>query len=308
MSNNELAESNPRVNSLVEKLRSRINNFAVIDRQGQVLGEVKDLILDNNCQLNFVVSQLATARSPRLFLLLSKLIEKIDDQNKSVLVNVNKAEIENFPEYVNIEKSKIELSENQNSPATPAYEVVDEGITKDREGIVDTSVGFAESPADNASLLQSFDTPEVSEEEIVRILEERLVVDRSKRKVGEVIVRKEIETRMVQVPVRCEKLIFEQVSPEGKQLADIELEQEAARGIELNETAMSATTLDSKLTVRGEFNSPKVSSLLLNALSRERRHGCKNVRVEIVVEDAERQKTYQEWFDRCSDSQTRQSE
>jgi len=43
--------------------------------------------------------------------------------------------------------------------------------------------------------------------------------------VGEVIVRKVIETRMVevQVPVRHEKLIVEQVSPERKQLAEIDL-------------------------------------------------------------------------------------
>lgn len=307
MNTNEEVKNNPPVNSVVEKLRSRVNNFAVSDRQGQLIGEVKDLILDNNSQLNFVISDLATARSPRLFLLSSKIIEKIDYSNKSVFINVNKAEIENFPEYVNTETSKIELSEIPNSPATPAYGV-DEGITKDREGIVDTSVGFAEKSTDNDSLLESFDRPEVLEEKLIRLLVERVVVDRSKRKVGEVIVRKEIETRMVQVPVRREKLIVEQVSPEHKQLEEMELGQESAAGFELNETAMSETSLDSKLTVRGEFNSPKVSSLLLNALSMERRHGCKKVRVEIVVEDAERQKIYQEWFDRSSDSQTRQSE
>jgi len=61
------------------------------------------------------------------------------------------------------------------------------------------------------------------EEEIIRLLGERLVVDRGKRKIGEVIVRKEIETRMIQVPVRREKLIVEQVSPERKQLAEINL-------------------------------------------------------------------------------------
>ena len=137
---------------------------------------------------------------------------------------------------------------------------------------------------DNVSLLESLDRPKVLEEEVIRLLAERVVVDRSKRKVGEVIVRKEIETRMVQVPVRREKLIVEQVSPEHKQLEEIELGQESTAGFELNETAMSATNLDSKLTVRGEFDSPKVSSLLLNALSMERRHGCKKVRVKIVVE------------------------
>ena len=53
------------------------------------------------------------------------------------------------------------------------------------------------------SLVESASTPEVLEDELIRLLGERLVIDRSKRKVGEVIVRKEIETRMVQVPVRA---------------------------------------------------------------------------------------------------------
>jgi len=69
---------------------------------------------------------------------------------------------------------------------------------------------------------------EILSEELIRLLGERVVVDRSKHKVGEVIVRKVIETRMVQVqvPVRHEKLIVEQVSPERKQLAEIDLGQE----------------------------------------------------------------------------------
>ncbi len=158
------------------------------------------------------------------------------------------------------------------------------------------------------SLVESASTTEVLEDELIRLLGERLVIDRSKRKVGEVIVRKEIETRMVQVPVRREKLIVEQVSPERKQLAEIDLGQGEITGIELTQTATpdpELTSLDSHLTVRGEFNSPKIASLLLNAIALERRHGCQKVRVEIVVEDAERQKTYQEWFERCSGKQTR---
>ncbi len=158
------------------------------------------------------------------------------------------------------------------------------------------------------SLVESASTPEVLEDDLIRLLGERLVIDRSKRKVGEVIVRKEIEIRMVQVPVRREKLIVEQVSPERKQLAEIDLGQGEITGIELTQTASPApeiASLDSHLTVRGEFNSPKIASLLLNAIALERRHGCQKVRVEIVVEDAERQKTYQEWFERCSGKQTR---
>lgn len=62
-------------------------------------------------------------------------------------------------------------------------------------------------------------------EETISLLEERLVIDSQKRKVGEVIVRKEIETRIVEVPVRREKLIVEQISPTFKQLAVVDLGQ-----------------------------------------------------------------------------------
>ncbi|MBV9387122.1 MAG: DUF2382 domain-containing protein [Chroococcidiopsidaceae cyanobacterium CP_BM_ER_R8_30] len=144
----------------------------------------------------------------------------------------------------------------------------------------------------------SISPSEVVAEENIRLLGERLVVDRSKRKSGEVIVRKEIETRMVQIPIRYEKLIVEQVGPEHKQLAEIDLGQGEISGIELDEAANQSNDL----TVRGSFHSPKIASLVLNAIAMERQHGCSQVRVEIVVEDLEHQRTYQEWFDRCSGS------
>lgn len=332
----ESGKDDARINALVEKLRIKLKNFAVLDRQGELIGEVKDLILDINRQLNLVVSQAATG-SYRVFLLSSKIIQKIDPPNKSVLVDINKAQMNNLPEYVNTETPGMELSEMPNSSGTPPHEATDEGTTQNRDVYINLQETLEETtpteyadisgvPAsaiptpsselqniqnelDDRSVLESLETPQVLEEEIIRLLEERLVVDRSKRKVGEVIVRKEIETRMVQVPVRREKLIVEQVSPERKQLAEIDLGQEEIPEVELLASAISETeiaSLDSGLTVRGEFNSPKIASLLLNAIALERRHGCKKVRVQIVVEDAERQKTYQEWVDRSSGSQQSQ--
>ena len=289
-SNLESIKEKARIKSLVEKLRGKLNKFAVMDRQGELMGELNDLILDNNHQLNLVVSQLGSEPS-RLFLVISKLIEKIDPPNKSVLVNINKAEIENLPEYVATETLGMQ-SEISNSLVTPPQEAAEEGTTEDSDRYP-------------LEALEAYsDTPKVSEEEIIRLLGERLLVERTKRKVGEVIVRKEIETRMVQVPVRREKLIIEQVSPERKQLAEIDLGQEELTGIELTEPASlnEVASLDG-LTVGGVFNSPKIASLLLNAIALERRHGCKQIRIEIVVENEERQKTYQEWFNRSSGSQ-----
>lgn len=294
----ESVKDNTRIDALVEKLKSKLKDFAVMDRQGELVGEVKDLVLDTNRQLHLVVSKMVSGQGSRLFLLISKLIQKIDPSTKSIFVDINKAKIDQIPEYIKLETPGMEISEVPNTPVTPTP------ISSESANI--------QAKLDDEQKVVSSKTLEAASDDIIRLLEERLLVDSSKRKVGEVIVRKEIETRMVQVPVRREKLIVEQVSPERKQLAEIDLGLAEVTGIELaeivspktevTETVSPKTEIGSldETTVTGEFNSPKIASLLLNAIALERRHGCQKVRVEIVVEDAERQKTYQEWFDRCS--------
>lgn len=209
-----------RLKTLVEQLKTKLKTFAMRDREGELVGEVKDLVLDNNCQLKLVISQVTTKDNLPTFLLDSNFIEKVDAATKSVIISINKVEIEQVPEYV--------MTEIATSPVTPAPEVVD-GTKKNsvdfHPSVVQTpaeSKNIQEEP-DNDKALEPADTPEVLSEEIFRLLGERVVVDRSKRKVGEVIVRKEIKIRMVQVPVRYEKLIVEEVSPEHKILAEIDL-------------------------------------------------------------------------------------
>lgn len=132
----------------------------------------------------------------------------------------------------------------------------------------------------------------------IRLLEETLVVDRSHRKVGEVIVRKEIETRMVEVPVRREKLIVEQVGSEPRRLGEVLLSDPEIAGVELVEMTGSQT----EPIVRAEFNSAQTASQLLKAIASQPHHGCTKVRLELVVEDSKLQETYQKWLDRYLDS------
>lgn len=61
--------------------------------------------------------------------------------------------------------------------------------------------------------------------ETIRLLEERLLVEQHRRKVGEVVVHKVVDTHLIQVPVRRERLVVEQVSPERRQLAVVDLSQ-----------------------------------------------------------------------------------
>lgn len=314
---------NSSINNLVEKLKYRLKNFAIVASNGEQLGEVENFILDSNRQLKLVV-RVNNDPESQSFLLLSKLIQKIEPANKTVLVNLNKAEFERLPKYA---KPDI-TSDNTINPISSVSESVSESINYSSDLNVGENIpttplfeqDMQNEVGSNINLDSSNDIHETGSlgEEIIRLLGERVVVERSKRKVGEVIVRKEIETRMVQVPVRYEKLIIEQVGSEPKQLAEIIL-GEASANIDgqpetvtrannisqddINRVALTqdtTTSLNGELRVSGKFDSPKTASLLLNAIAMERNQGCKQVRVEIVVENEERKKTYQEWFNRCS--------
>ncbi|HEY9847482.1 MAG TPA: DUF2382 domain-containing protein [Candidatus Caenarcaniphilales bacterium] len=163
-------------------------------------------------------------------------------------------------------------------------------VASDRSNLPSTSASnLNEAQPDPVS-------PEVAAETVIRLLEERLVVNHSKRKVAEVVARKTIETQMIEVPIRREKLIVEQVAPETKQLLEIDLGQ--AESFEAKQTKVALPGIST--TVSGEFPSPRAASLLLDAIALQNDHGCSKVRVEILLEDAKHQETYQAWFDSCT--------
>jgi uncharacterized protein (TIGR02271 family) len=136
----------------------------------------------------------------------------------------------------------------------------------------------------------------------VQLLQEQLIVNRHKRKIGEVVVRKEVKTRLVQVqvPVRQEKLIVEQVSPELKQLAEIELGE--SESVISDWTEERTENIDIQYLIEGEFSSPRVASDVLAAIALEKAHGCKRIRVEIWLDDSQLQDSYQDMFDRYADA------
>jgi Domain of unknown function (DUF2382) len=154
------------------------------------------------------------------------------------------------------------------------------------------------------------------------LLEERLRIDLTQRKVGEIVIRKEIETQLVsvQIPVRREKLMIEQVSPAYKLLAEIDVGQpiDALNAIvdSISGNVMSANNdpesspiefepqpenLDRRITqptVYGSTDSLKVASELLQALASLPSHDCGAIRIEIALKDARHQASYQALVDR----------
>lgn len=303
VSKQEPARHDVRIKVLLNKLRSKLKNLAVMDQQGLLVGEVKDVGLDVDRQLNLLVSQLNADQNESLVLIRSKQIQQIDPSTQALFVNLTKAEIQQLPKYVKSEKASAQV-EIPAVSVQPTHEVTDPFGTQapdsSDESFMSTSTQLQDHQQDaipeDGGAINSPGSADVVEEEIIRLLGERVIVDTVKHKVGEVIVRKEIETRMVQVPVRREVLIVEQVGPEYKQLATIDLGGEEIAASQPVETV----SLQDQLSVKGEFHSPKTAAHILDAIAHQRRSGCVKVRVEVILEDTEHLKTYQEWFDRCS--------
>lgn len=283
-------QTNARLKSMVEKLSTQLTNLAVRDNQGQLIGQIKNVNLAPSGQINLVVADRMNQQSSRLFLLNSKLIQYIDYANRSVFINLTPAQFEQLPDYTSLQPSDITPSDLPPRPInraeTASFENKAQSSEINRRDVVD----YHSTPESEA-------LPEVVAEHEIRLLEERLIIDRRKQKVGEVIVRKEVETRIVEVPVRREKLIIEQVGSEHKQLAEIDLGQGEVTGIDFNEGTIS----ESHPVIKGEFSSPEVASKILKAIADRPRHGCAKVRIEIVMEDAEMLPTYQQWLTRYSD-------
>jgi len=290
-----------RLDTLVNKVRHKLKNFAVRDREGELVGEVRDVQLTSDRQLQLVVSLPDAHKGFRLVFLTSKSIHSIDSQNHAVLTHLSATEITQLPEHSLSDlggtvpltlpskpvtlpfesDSKLNSSQSSNSNPNPMENIT--GSTPNQTPL--------NPPIDGDRIHDT--APQVVEEEAIRLLEERLVIDRSRHKIGEVIVRKAIETQIVEVPVRREKLIVEQVSPEHRQLAEIDLSQGDLTAVELA-NAMYADSQQS--VVRGEFTSPSAASQFLDAIAKTHRHGCEKIQIEIVLSDPKLKETYADWL------------
>lgn len=136
----------------------------------------------------------------------------------------------------------------------------------------------------------------IAQEEKIRLLEERLVVNAHKQKIGDVIMRKEIVTEMVQIPIRREKLIVEQISPVHRKLVEVDLSQDNQSTIELIESLTAdANIAGSNLTGsyaaqsvahstngQGSLMSIQAASQLLAELANRPEYQGANVRIEFA--------------------------
>jgi Domain of unknown function (DUF2382) len=120
---------------------------------------------------------------------------------------------------------------------------------------------------------------EILAQESINLLEERLIVENKICKKGEVVVRKVVETRIIEVPVRNEKLIIEQVYPEYKQLAEINLEIEENTQ---TSTIKSVSHLNRKSSISSNFGSIHSAMQYLETISLKDQY--KKVQIEITIQ------------------------
>ena len=279
------AQSITRLNRVPEKVKTKLKSFTVKDNKGQLVGKIKDVYFDANGQLNFVVAGLGSENT-RIFIVSIKLLKKVDYHQKALFLSINSAQVDLLPgvsanagrEY--LENPSEQPSEFNNSELTNPSTVMSNLTDAD-----DRTDENLETDEDE----EKFD---IVDQEVIRLLEERLVINRSKRKVGEVIVRKEIETRMVQVPIQWEKLIVEQVGDDPKVLAEIDLGEGSITGIDLTEIKSDRQ----EPTVKAEFTSVQKASKILNSIASQPRHGCVKVRLALVLENKQLEDTYEKWL------------
>ncbi|VXD20264.1 hypothetical protein PL8927_690029 [Planktothrix serta PCC 8927] len=190
-------------NSKIERLAKRLKGCWIQTLDGEVVGQVVDVVSNPQGKPELVVPLKITPENrQQLLLLKANLIKQANIPERLLF-------IERTPELEPFLNTNLNLSNPQQYFPTPLQ-----------------SFSETDEPDSTLPLPSSENQPNVVDNLTILLKEERLIVERERRKVGEVIIRKEIETDFVQVPLRREKLVIEQVGKDDQTLAEIPLSEE----------------------------------------------------------------------------------
>ncbi|MEB3278948.1 MAG: DUF2382 domain-containing protein [Lyngbya sp.] len=249
-----------------------VQTYSVVDEKAELIGQVERIYKNDSHQIQILFS--LPGQSKPLFRVHQKSILKVDLENNRFIINLT-------------DKMREKLEQHS------AY--LNQNITEENRI---KSVEHSDNEIEDTTDLGDESFPQTVDSETIRLLAERLEVKHERHKIGEVIVRKQVETEIVEVPIRREKLIVEQVGSSDKPLAEIDLSRGKIQGVELEQTNIKPH----QVTVQGEFYSLKAAADLLQIIAMEDAHGCAKVRVELVLDDPQYQQQYQDLFDRCRNS------
>ena len=123
----------------------------------------------------------------------------------------------------------------------------------------------------------------------ISLLEEKLVVNRQKHKLGEVVVRKEVETQTIHIPIRREKLIVEKVGVITEHLTEVNLAEEQVNGVKFGELD---NTKDIYQAQSDFISLQQLKDLLIRLPERSDTENFK-LRLEIITDNSQSQQVYQ---------------
>ena len=275
-----LSNSNEKqtdLNSQLSKLDKQLISYQVLDRQGIARAEVKDIYYDINNEINLLIELKSINNQLNLYRLEHTDICQINLDDKLILSNLSQQQLENSPLYQTV-PTHIKEALSQSS----LYDDCEMNPSKDKNNI---DIDINQQQSDSLEI------------EAIPLLEEKLQVTRQKQKVGEVIVRKQVETKIVEVPLRREKLIVERIGKNPEQLTEVVIGSGKVNGFQYNEL----NDHDRLHLTNSHFLDLPTAHKLLEALTQVSATANTKIRLEIVTDSSEHQLEYQNICNRIAD-------
>lgn len=119
-------------------------------------------------------------------------------------------------------------------------------------------------------------------EQCFQLLEEQLVVNRQRVKLGEVVIRKVIETQMVEIPVQREKLVVQKIG-ENQSLFELPLGETNLHGNNLELQQQNSGNSADPHIARGHLQTIQDAVRCLTVLARSANAGCRRIRATLFL-------------------------
>jgi uncharacterized protein (TIGR02271 family) len=255
-------DTNEEVGSLAYE--ERYADYEVYDRDGQRLGRVDTLFLDENDRLEYVGVKMGLLGT-RSILIPWAMVTRADEEGRRLEVSVDKETAENGPAFADDQEITPELerqlyghygleqvAEAENRGAYGDY-YPDTGRTSTTTGSSDLGLATGGSATgrlrehhrrgegESEGVIRPGRTPETEEEIRVQRSEEELVAGTTRRETGALRVRKRVRTERerLEVPIRREEVHVERVPVSG----------EAAAGAEIGEDEIVVPVTEEEVVV-----------------------------------------------------------
>ena len=256
--------------SQLSNLERQLISFRIADRQGIERGVIKDIYHDANGNINLLLELKNVKDKLSLRRLEYKDICQVNTQDRSIASSLSYQQLEDLPIYQPM-PSQIENA-------------LEESSNYDDYGM---------NP--NSEISQQSVNPEDIK---LSLLEEKLKVIRHKHKIGEVVVRKKVETRVAKIPLRREKLIIERIGKNPEQLTEVIISEDKINGFNYDELE-PASSQPSQVAKTKYINLEKAQSIIeaIAALSATEKP---KIRLEIIANNSNLQQQYRDICDRNS--------